>query len=63
VIWNEQVTGSKSIRVNLGRAYSLVKVYDPTIGTAPLKTLRRATSLTLTLSDHPVIIEIAAAKG
>lgn len=61
VVWNEQVAGSKSIKVNLSRAFPSVKVYDPTVGTAPTRTLRKAASLTLTLSDHPVVIEIPAA--
>jgi len=63
VVWNEQVSGTKNVKVSLGRAYPLVKVYDPTVGTAPTRTLRKAASLTLALSDHPVVIEIPAARG
>ncbi len=63
VVWNEQVSGTKSVKVNLSRAFRSVKVYDPTVGTAPTKTLRNVSSLTLALSDHPMVIEIAASKG
>lgn len=59
VVWNEQVRGTSAVRVNFGRAYPSVKVYDPTLGTTPTQTLRAVKSLTLTLSDHPVVIEIS----
>ena len=58
VVWDEQVSGTSTVRVNLGRAFPLVKAYDPTVGTAPMRTLRNAASLTLTLSDHPIIVEV-----
>jgi hypothetical protein len=35
-----------------------VKVYDPTTGTSAGQTLHGVTSVPLTLSDHPVVIEI-----
>lgn len=59
VVWGELVKGSTSVTVNLGGAHKLVKVYDPTIGTSPVQTLRDARSVPLTLSDHPIVIEIA----
>lgn len=60
VVWGEQVQGTSSVIVNLGRAYASVSIYDPTIGTAPAQTLRRIKSLPLTLGDHPVVLEIAS---
>ena len=58
IVWDEQVSGTSTVKVNLGRAYPSVKVYDPTLGTAPTRTLRNVASLVLALSNHPVIIEI-----
>jgi len=58
VVWDEQVSGTKNVTVNLGGSYPSAKVYDPTLGTTPIQMLRHVTSLPLTLSDHPVIIEI-----
>ena len=63
VVWDEQVSGTSTVKVNLGRAYPSVKVYDPTVGTTPTKTVHNTASLTLTLSDHPVIIEIPKSGG
>ena len=58
VVWDEQVTGTSRVTVNLGRARSSVKVYDPTIGVTPTQTLRKVSSVPLTLTDHSVIIEM-----
>lgn len=63
VVWDEQISGTSSVRVNLGRVYPSVKIYDPTVGTAPTQTVHNAASLTLTLSDHPVVIEVPRAVG
>jgi hypothetical protein len=35
-----------------------VKVYDPTTGTTPTRTLTDAAPVDLSLGDHPVVIEI-----
>lgn len=58
VIWGERVTGADRVTVNLGRQYPSVNVYDPTVGTSPVQTLRKIKSLALTLSDHPLVIEV-----
>lgn len=63
VIWGERVTGSDSITVKLGAVANGVKIYDPTVGTAATHTLDNATSVPLTLSDHPLILAIPARKG
>jgi hypothetical protein len=57
VVWGELIKGSTNTTVNLGSALSAVKVYDPTVGTAPTQTLTNVHSVDLTLSDHPVVIE------
>jgi hypothetical protein len=58
VVWSEKANGTNSVTVDLGGAHTSVKVYDPTIGTSPIRTFRNAGSVQLTLSDHPVVIEI-----
>ena len=57
-VWGEQVKGSNNVTVNLGGTYATVKIYDPTIGTAPTQTLSDVSSVPLTLSDHVMIIEL-----
>ena len=57
-VWGEQVSGSNDITVNLGKPFANVHIYDPTVGTSPTQTLCKAASVPLTLSDHPLILEI-----
>ncbi len=58
VVWSEKADGANSVTVDLRGTHPSVKVYDPTTGTAPTQTLTDAQSVSLTLSDHPVVIEI-----
>ncbi len=59
VVWGERFTGgSDDVTVNLGAACATVSSYDPTTGTSPTRTLTNVDSVSLTLSDHPVIVEI-----
>ena len=57
-VWDENAAGSDNVTVNLSATYAAVKVYDPTVGTTALQNLSNVSSVPLTLSDHPVIIEI-----
>ena len=58
VIWNERLKGNDEVTVQLGRTYPAVKVYDPTIGTDPVRDAGKVDALKLLLSDHPLIIAI-----
>jgi hypothetical protein len=59
IVWGERLKGSDELTVRLGRAYPSVKVYDPMVGTEPVRDAGRVDSLKLTVSDHPLIIAIA----
>ncbi len=56
--WGERLKGADEVIVHLGGTFAAVRIYDPTIGTEPVQTLGGVDSLTLTLSDHPLIVEI-----
>jgi hypothetical protein len=59
VVWNERPAGgTDTVTVNLGGTHATVKVYDPTTGTSPTQTLTSVASVTVALTDHPVIIEL-----
>ena len=58
VVWGEQVAGSNNISINLGRTHAKVNVFDTTIGTNPIQTLKNVSSVPLTISDHAMIVEI-----
>jgi hypothetical protein len=57
-VWNERASGSDDVLVDLGATYRNVRVFDPTVGVSPTRTLRNASAVSLTLSDHPEVIEI-----
>lgn len=59
VLWDERFTGgSDRVRVEFARALPTIRVYDPTVGTDPVKTVRRTNFIDLAMSDHPLIVEI-----
>lgn len=60
VVWGEQVKGANTVRVNLGRKYPSVLIYDPLTGAYPDVSLENVDSVQLTLSDHPLILTIPA---
>ncbi len=60
VVWGERFTGgSDDVTVELGSTRTTVRIYDPTAGTVPAQTSTNVNAVSLTLSDHPVIVEIA----
>ena len=59
VLWSERFTGgSDNFRVNFGDTFESVKLLDPTVSSDPLQTLSNTPSLSLTLSNHPMVIEL-----
>jgi hypothetical protein len=58
VIWGERASGSDEVKLSLGKKFGTVKVYDPTIGTMPIKTLKNSGEVKLSLSDHPLVIAL-----
>ncbi len=59
VAWGERLQGVDKVTVRLGRAYAKIRIHDPTLGTEEVRTADAATSLDLTLGDHPVIVLIS----
>ncbi len=59
VVWDERIDGtSDKVEAKLFRIFAIVNVYDPTHGTSAVQTLTSASSVSVTLSNHPVIIEV-----
>lgn len=60
IVWDERIEErTDDVRIDLGGPVRTAVLYDPTIGIDPIRTLHGAASIKLTLSDHPIIIEIA----
>ncbi|WP_246230641.1 Ig-like domain-containing protein, partial [Bradyrhizobium cytisi] len=69
VVWDEHViwdpnlkkeiaSPSSDVTVNLGKSYGVVYVYDPLVGTSPIATYTNVSRLHVTLTDHPLVIQI-----
>lgn len=57
VLWDERVQESDRIQVMFSRRQKF-RLYDPTQGIDPLGPWSQGTQVVLTLSDHPVILEL-----
>ena len=57
IVWNERASGSDAVAINTSGESNAYHVYDPTIGIEAVKVEPMGGTLTVTLSDHPVIIE------
>ena len=60
VVWGERLTGADQVTVRFGTSHRAIRVYDPTLGTDPVRTLADVDSLELNLSDHPFVVAIPA---
>lgn len=58
VVWDERIKGTDIVKIDLGENCSLVKIYDPTIGVEPVQFYNDISELSLSLSDHPLVISI-----
>ncbi len=58
VVWGERLEGEDPVTVRLGERHASARVYDPTAGTEPVRTLSGVETITLTLSNHPLIVAI-----
>jgi hypothetical protein len=62
IVWGERLSGQDRVTVDLGVRRPSVRVYDPTTGVEPVKTLTNVGSLELTLSDRPMVIAISPGR-
>jgi hypothetical protein len=60
VVWGERLTGEGRVTVRFGVTPAAIRIYDPTIGVEPVQIPSNASSLELTLGDHPLVIAISS---
>ena len=58
IVWNERLEGSDRVAVQLGDKWPRIDVFDPTVSDRPIQSHEGASSLELSLSDHPLIIAL-----
>ncbi|MDT8333520.1 hypothetical protein RQ831_20925 [Roseomonas gilardii] len=73
-VWNEQqiwdsttnteiATEATTVTVSLGQVFATVTVYDPLDGTDAIATYSNVSSISISINDHPLIIELSGAGG
>ena len=58
MVWDENPAGQDTFTVNLGGMYTNIVLYNPTLGTSVYDNVGTASNVTLTESNHPIIIEL-----
>ncbi|MFR1235013.1 MAG: hypothetical protein ACLSC9_01580 [Barnesiella sp.] len=59
VIWGERFKeGADNIRVNFGEVLKKATIYNPVVGTKPVKVVSGISAINLNMTNHPYIIEI-----
>ena len=59
-VWNDRPSGgTDAATVKFGGSQATVKLFDPTIGITPTATHSNVDSVALTLTDHPIIVEVS----
>ncbi len=56
VVWGELVNGSTNISVSFATAPASVRIYDPTEGTEPIRTVTKTRTIPLEMSNHPFVL-------
>ncbi len=67
-IWDQKadkpiVVAATDTRIDFGATHVSVRIYDPLAGDAPIASHDNVTSVTVAVSDHPVIVEVANVGG
>ncbi|WBL80344.1 Ig-like domain-containing protein [Bradyrhizobium xenonodulans] len=68
VIWDptkqkEVASPTSDVMLNLGKSYGVVYVYDPLVGTSPIATYTNVSQIHVSLTDHPLVIQIGAGSA
>lgn len=58
IVWSEKVNGTDNVKITFNTPLKSVRVYDPTVGTSVIKNVKKIREVTLSMSDHPFILEI-----
>ena len=48
-----------AVTLNLGQSFAYVDVFDPLSGSAPIEVLSNTSTISLSLPDHPILIELS----
>ena len=60
LVWNESGSAPINVVVQLPNTYPTVSVFDPMSGTAPIQTVTNVNSVTVAVSNYPMIVQTSA---
>jgi hypothetical protein len=60
-LWNESA-GAHSVTLSLGATASAISVYDPLVSSSPTASYSNKSSVTVTVGDHPVIVQVGGSS-
>jgi hypothetical protein len=59
VVWSERLMGEDRVTIRFASRRVSVTIYDPTIGTEPVRSLSGVESIEVALGDHPIVVAIS----
>lgn len=61
ILWGERFKsgGTDDVTVRFGKKFKTIKIYDPTKGVTEIKQYKNRDAVELSLSNHPIILEIS----
>ncbi|MBR0655286.1 hypothetical protein [Plastoroseomonas arctica] len=67
-IWNQDTNqaiavGATNETIGFGRSFATVEVFDPLLGSSPIQILHNVNTVTVGVTDHPLIIQLSGATG
>jgi len=59
VVWGEQfLGGTNDIKINFDKTFKIVRIFNPIVGTDAVETYNNVNSISLSMTNHPYILEI-----
>ncbi|MHB2208523.1 glycosyl hydrolase [Methylobacterium sp. CM6257] len=56
IVWSERITGQDIVAIDVNAEGVAADIYDPTVGTRPIRSAKISKRLEVALSDHPLVI-------
>jgi hypothetical protein len=60
IIWGEMIEGNIETVLHFKKPPESLSIYDPTVGTEPIRLASSPKTIQLTLSDHPLVVQFVA---
>jgi hypothetical protein len=59
IVWSERVLGEDHVTIRFAARRASATIFDPTIGTDPIRSLSNVESIEVALGDHPIVVTIS----